>query len=67
MRRPLRRQILLPMLTVTLAALVGASVLNAWLSTRRTLREIEALPFLGAESGEIAVLSGGEFSLFWRR
>jgi hypothetical protein len=28
---------------------------------------LAALPFLGAESGEIAVLSGGEFSLFWRR
>jgi signal transduction histidine kinase len=41
MRRPLRWQILLPMLTVTLAALVGASGLNAWLSTRRTQREIE--------------------------
>ncbi|MEQ8787246.1 MAG: HAMP domain-containing sensor histidine kinase [Pirellulaceae bacterium] len=41
MRWPLRRQILLPMLAVMLATAAGVSGVNAWLSSRRTLGEIE--------------------------
>jgi signal transduction histidine kinase len=41
MRWPLRRQILLPMLAVMLATVAGVSGVSAWLSSRRTLGEIE--------------------------
>lgn len=41
MRWPLRRQILLPMLAVMLATVACVSGVNAWLSTRRTLRQVE--------------------------
>jgi len=41
MRWPLRRQILLPMLAVLLATVAGVSGVSAWLSSRRTLGEIE--------------------------
>ena len=41
MRRPLRNQIIMPMALVMLGTLVGASVLNAWLSARRVRAQIE--------------------------
>jgi len=41
MRWPLRNQIIVPMALVMLGTLVGASVLNAWLSARRVRAQIE--------------------------
>lgn len=41
MRWPLRYQILLPLVVVMLGTLIGVSVLNAWLSTQRTKKQIE--------------------------
>lgn len=41
MRWPLRLQLLVPLCVLMLATLLAVSVLNAWLSTRRTRRQIE--------------------------
>lgn len=76
MRRPLRNQIIVPMALVMLGTLVGASVLNAWLSARRMRAQIERqlrdVTQTLAESGFILTdvvlrqmqgLSGAEFVL----
>ncbi|MDA7977635.1 MAG: HAMP domain-containing histidine kinase [Pirellulales bacterium] len=58
MRWPLRNQLLLPMVGVTLTAIIGVSVLNAYLSAQRAQERIEH------ELGEVAqTLAASAFPL----
>ena len=74
MRWPLRNQIMLPMLGLMLAALVGVSILNAYLAGRNSKQQIEHqlhevtstlaqsnFPLTSAVLKQMAGLSGAEF------
>lgn len=80
MRWPLRNQILLPMMALMLAALIGVSFLNAYLSVRRTRLRIESelaqvsetltksnFPLTNSVLQQMRGLVGAEFVLTDRR